>query len=49
MGSCPKRILVLDGGGLKGILTLGYLEALSGDWGNASATILTSALATISI
>jgi hypothetical protein len=29
MGSCPKRTLALDGGGLKGILTLGCLEALS--------------------
>ena len=28
MGPGPKRILALDGGGLKGILTLGYLEAL---------------------
>jgi len=27
-GPGPKRILALDGGGLKGILTLGYLEAL---------------------
>jgi patatin-like phospholipase/acyl hydrolase len=28
MGPGPKRILALDGGGLKGILTLGYLEVL---------------------
>jgi hypothetical protein len=49
MGSCAKRILPLDGGALKGILTLGYLEAISGDWGSATATILTSALAIISI
>jgi hypothetical protein len=28
MGPGPKRILALDGGGHKGILTLGYLEAL---------------------
>ena len=28
LGPGPKRILALDGGGLKGILTLGYLEAL---------------------
>jgi patatin-like phospholipase/acyl hydrolase len=28
MGPGPKSILALDGGGLKGILTLGYLEAL---------------------
>ena len=28
MGPGPKRTLALDGGGLKGILTLGYLEAL---------------------
>jgi hypothetical protein len=27
-GPGPKRILALDGGGLKGIMTLGYLEAL---------------------
>ena len=27
-GPGPKRILALDGGGLKGILTLGYLETL---------------------
>jgi hypothetical protein len=27
MGPGPKRILALDGGGHKGILTLGYLEA----------------------
>lgn len=27
MGPGPKRILALDGGDLKGILTLGYLEA----------------------
>jgi hypothetical protein len=28
LGPGPKRILALDGGGLRGILTLGYLEAV---------------------
>jgi predicted acylesterase/phospholipase RssA len=56
MGPGPKRTLALDGGGLKGILTLGYLEALEqlirqrhGNYGSATVTVLTSASAIISI